>query len=84
MPAEKTVQEFLTAPVLLLRRLFGEGASGTAGAEGRLPSGRPRPPSTRCALSGAHAPKKKFVIVFYGKVGCTALKTAMKIRFRHG
>ena len=61
-----------------------EGASGTAGAEGRLPNGRPRPPSTRCALSGAHAPEKKFVIVFYGKVGCTALKTAMKIRFRHG
>ena len=57
MPAEKTVQEFLTAPVLLLRRLFGEGASGTAGAEGRLPSGRPRPPSTRCAAPDAHAPK---------------------------
>ena len=57
MLAEKTVQEFLTAPVLLLRRLFGEGASGTAGAEGRLPSGRPRPPSTRCAAPDAHAPK---------------------------
>ena len=57
MLAEKTVQEFLTAFVLLLRRLFGEGASGTTGAEGRLPSGRPRPPSTRCAPSGAHAPE---------------------------
>ena len=28
--------------------------------------------------------RKKFVIVFYGKVGCTALKTAMKICLRHG
>ena len=59
MLAEKTVQEFLTAPVLLLRRLFGEGASGTAGAEGRLPSGRPRPPSTRCAAPDAHRAQKE-------------------------
>ena len=81
MLAEKTVQEFLTAPVLFLRRLFGEGASGTAGAEGRLPNGRPRPPSTRCAPSGAHAPEKKFS---YPEGGCAALKTAVKTRLRHG
>ena len=71
MLAEKTVQEFLTASVLLLRRLFGEGASGTAGAARPSAEGRPRP-------------KRNSVIVFYGKVGCTALKTAMKTRLRHG
>ena len=81
MLAEKTVQEFLTAPVLLLRRLFGEGASGTAGAARPSAEGRPRPPSTRCAPSGAHAPEKKFS---YPEGGCAALKTAMKIRLRHG
>ena len=39
-----------------------EGESGTAGAarpSACLTAGRPRPPSTRCAPTGAHSPKKR-------------------------